>query len=97
MAVRITCINKDSGNHENPHEAISHYGWINESTNKPGKNDRLSMVKWVEKEGNDAYVKDTIGNKAYCYVRTSSKGTKFLQTYSDNKYTNNLLSLPECR
>lgn len=97
MAIRITCINKDDGNHKNPHEAISHYGWTNESTNKSGKNDRLSMVAWVEKEGNDAYVKDTIGIQAYCYVRISSIGTKFLQTYADNKYTNNLLSLPECR
>jgi len=96
MSVRITCINKDNGNHENPNEAISHYGWINESTNESGKNDRPSMVKWVE-NGNKAYVKDVSGNVAYCYVRESSKGTKFLQTYADNKYTDNLLSLPECR
>ena len=96
MSLRITCINKDNGNHENPHEAISYYGWINESTDKTGKNDRPSMVEWVEK-GNKAYVKDSNNNKAYCYVRKSSKGTKFLQTYADSKFTNNLLSLPECR
>lgn len=96
MSVRIVCINKDNGNHENPHEAISHYGWANESTNSTGKNDRLSMVNWVKK-GNKAYVKDRFGNVAYCMVRKSPKGTEFLQTVSDGRYTNNLLSLPECQ
>ena len=96
MSVRITCINKDSGNHDNPHEAISHYGWINESTKEQGKNDRQSMVDWVKK-GNKAYVRDSDGNTAYCEVRKSSRGTEFLQTYADDKYTDNLLSLPECK
>jgi hypothetical protein len=95
MSVRITCINKDNGNHTNPHEAITHYGWVNEDTDKRGRNDRPSMVKWVE-EGGTAYVKDAIGNVASCHVRTSSHGTKFLQTRADDKCTDNLLSLPEC-
>jgi len=95
MSVRITCINKDEGYHENPNEAISHYGWLNESSGKQGESDRRSMVEWVNKEGNEAYVKDD-GNIAYCYVRKSSNGIEFLQTFADSKYTNNLLSLPEC-
>lgn len=37
MAVRITCIHKSGGYHENPHEAISDFGWINEATNATGK------------------------------------------------------------
>ena len=92
--VRITCINKDGGNHSNPHEAISHYGWIN-SEGKRARSPRADMVEWLEK-GNDAYVQDSSGNKAYCHVRTSANGTKFLQTASDGYYNNNLLSLPEC-
>lgn len=33
MAIRITCINKDNGDHENPNLAITHLGWINEADN----------------------------------------------------------------
>lgn len=95
MSVRITCINKDEGYHENPNEAISYYGWINESSGKKGKDNRQTMVEWVKK-GNKEYVKDSYGNIAYCYVRKSSNGIEFLQTYADEEYTNNLLSLPEC-
>lgn len=95
MAVQIICINKDGGDHHDPHEAVSHYGWINEQNGKRGKNDRRSMVAWV-KEGNQAYVKDGYGNTAYCEVRQSAHGTEFLQTVSDGRFTNNLLELPEC-
>jgi hypothetical protein len=94
MSVRITCINKSGGHHENPHEAISHYGWIENGQSK--KTDRQTMVNWV-KQGNTAYVQDSYGNQANCQVRTSSHGTEFLQTYADNKPTDNLLSLPECK
>jgi hypothetical protein len=96
MSLRITCINKDSGNHDNPHEAISRYGWLNEISMESGKSTRQEMVEWVEK-GNTAYVKDANGNTAKCGVRTSKKGTKFLQTYSDGFYSDNLLSLSECK
>ena len=95
MTVRIVCINKSSGYHENPHEAISHYGWKNESTGESGKSDRQTMVDWI-KQGNYAYVLDQFGQKVYCSVRVSVNGTEFLQTESDNKLTNNLLSLVEC-
>ena len=95
MSVRVTCINKASGHHEEPHEAVSHYGWVDESTKNTGRSDRQVMVDWV-KQGNKAYVRDAQGNTAYCAVRKSSRGTEFLQTYADGKYTDNLLSLPEC-
>lgn len=77
MAVRITCINKSGGYHENPHEAVSAYGWKNESNGNIGKNDRESMVKWMEEEGGEAYVKDSVGNIAYCFVNQNTNGTNF--------------------
>lgn len=43
MAIKITCINKDNGYHENPNLAITHLGWINEQTNESGKNTRLEI------------------------------------------------------
>lgn len=94
MEVRIVCINKDNGNHYS-HEAVRYYGWVNENNNISDKYSREKMVKWVE-EGNKAYVRNGL-RKVYCYVRTSINGTKFLQTYADGTYTDNLLNLPECR
>jgi hypothetical protein len=29
MTIKITCITKSGGNHENPYEAISRLGWVN--------------------------------------------------------------------
>lgn len=98
MTLEITCINKDGGDHYDRHEAISDLGWLNESTSETGKCTRLAMVDWLEKNtSNQAYVKDTAGNKAYLKVRTSASGSKFVQTVADGRYTNNLLELPECR
>jgi len=95
MSVRITCINKDNGDHYDPHEAITYLGWINESTSNTGKSTRLKMVDFIEK-GNQAYVKDIYGNKVFLVVRISRAGNKYVQTRADGKLTNNLLELPEC-
>jgi hypothetical protein len=94
--VRITCINKDSGNNFDPHEAISHYGWLNPVTNETGRANRSTMVSWLEIPGNYAYVLDWLGNKTYCKVMQRN-GNKFLQTIADGRTTDNLLSLPTCR
>lgn len=97
MAVRITCINKDGGNHENPHEGITHFGWTNEETRATGKSTRVQMVDFLENQNGRAFVKDVLGNVANVGVVTSSHGTKFLRTYADGKWTDNLLTLPECQ
>ena len=94
MSVRITGVRKDHGYHYNPHEAITHYGWINEQTNATGVSDRPVMVKWVE-DGNRAYVTSAAGT-VDCYVNQSATGTKFLETRADRQASNNLLNLPEC-
>ena len=96
MSVRVTCINKSGGYHENPHEAISSFGWINESTNATGRSDREAMWKFVN-DGGDAYVRDAKGNVAKLIAKTNSRGTHYLQTVSDGKPSDNLLALPECR
>lgn len=93
--VEITCINKDGGNHENPHEGITHYGWHSYINNKSDRATREAMVKYIE-DGNNAYVSNG-SSKVYCYINKSSYGRKFLQTKADGVYTNNLLSLQECK
>lgn len=94
MSVRITAIRKDNGNHYNPHEAISHYKWINEGSGETGITNRVSMVAWMDK-GNRAYVSSRDGT-VDCFVNTSAAGNRFLQTNADSTSANNLLNLPEC-
>jgi hypothetical protein len=93
MSCRITGIRK-SGGADNPHEAISHYRWVDEQTNQTGITTRTEMVAYIDR-GGTAYVRDNLGT-VNCYVNTSRAGTRFLQTYSDNRWTDNLLDLPEC-
>jgi hypothetical protein len=94
MAVRVTCINKSGGNHENPHEAITDFGWINEQTGTTGKSTLAEMVKFIDIDKGSAYVKNGI-NVAYCYTR-QGRFYRFVQTYSDKTPTDNLLKLLEC-
>lgn len=94
--VRITCINKSEGDHEDPHHAISRLGWINEQTGENGKSTRLEVYDWIKNRGGAAYVRDARGNKATVGTRVSPSGTRFLQTYADKVWTDNLLALPEC-
>jgi hypothetical protein len=95
MPIRVTCIKKSGGYHENPHEAISTFGWIEDGTENTGQTDREAMWNWVT-AGGHAYVKDAQGNVARVYAKTNSRGTHFLQTEADGTPADNLLKLPEC-
>lgn len=97
MAIRVTCINKSGGYHADPHDAISNLGWTNEETGATGKNTRIEIYDWIKNDGGIAYVLDSRGNKAFVSTRENANGTKYLQTYADRVWTDNLLSLPECR
>jgi hypothetical protein len=97
VAIRITCISKAAGWHEDPHSAITHLNWLNEANNQRGRSTRTQIYDWLrENSTNRAYVTDWIGNRAYLYTRENGRGTKFVQTYSDTVWTDNLLALPEC-
>ena len=96
MSVRITCINKDNGNHENPHVAITDLGWINESSNETGKSTRLQVYDWIKDKNGFAYVRDSEGNQVTVGTAVTDKGTKYVRTYRDKVWTDNLLALPEC-
>ena len=96
MAVRIICVSKPSGNIRDPHEAISTLGWINEQTGARGTSTRIEIYDFLKTRGGTAYVVDSRGNKAYVGARENAHGTKFVQTYADRIWTDNLLSLPRC-
>ena len=68
------------------HEHISHLG----DTTRMWT--RTQIVEWVESGAYGFYTNDGY-RKAYVHVRTSSSGTKYVQTYADNTYTDNLLAL----
>jgi hypothetical protein len=44
-----------------------------------------------------AYVRDASGNQARVGTREHANGVKFVQTYADRVWTDNLLAQPECR
>jgi hypothetical protein len=96
MAIRITCINKSGGYHADPHHAISQLGWVNEQTGEQGKSTRLEIYDWIKNQNGVAYVVDSRNNRARVGMRENANGTKYLQTYSDEVWTDNLLALPEC-
>lgn len=95
MAFRITCISKDSGNHENPYVAISHLNWVNDQTGAPGRSTRLQMHDFLT-GGGDAYVQAGSA-RANVIAAVSAQGTKYVKTRADNTQTDNLLKLAECR
>lgn len=94
MSVKITCINKEGGYHQDTHEAITNFGWVNEQTKATGNSSLAQMVEFID-GGGVAYVK--VGqNSATCYTNTSRSGRKFVETRPDSTQVDNLLSLDEC-
>lgn len=91
--IEITGIRKDNGNHDNPHEAATHYRWIQHGTDNGGISTREKVVGWVD-DNTKAYV-ERVQPRAYCFVNESRNGTRFLQTRPDETDQNNLLELPE--
>lgn len=92
--IKITCINKDGGDHYDPNEGITYLGWINESTREVGRSTRMNIVRYLE-AGDRAYTEDLHG-KAWLVVKESRHGNKYVKTVADGRETNNLLNLPEC-
>jgi hypothetical protein len=91
--VRIHCINKERGNHYDPHEGITRFGWIDQ-TDKRGAFTREQMIAYLER-GGKAYVRDRYGDTAMLVVR-DRLGRKYVKTVADGRETDNLLFLSEC-
>ena len=96
MSVRITCITKSGGDHEDPHTAITSLGWINEENGNRGSSTRLEMYDWIKEKSGHAYVRDNAGNQVGVGTAETQRGTKYVRTFRDRVWTDNLLALPEC-
>jgi len=96
MSIRITCISKAGGNHEDAHTAISHLGWTDEATRETGNSTRIEIYDWIKNKSGYAYVRDGSGNTVRVGTAETARGTKYVRTYRDKVWTDNLLALPEC-
>lgn len=91
--VRITCITLSDTNKQ--HEHITHVG--SPQFTPPGtKWSVAQVVTAIESKQHTFYVTDGNSKRADVGVVTPTSGPKFLRTYADGKWNNNLLSLPSC-
>lgn len=94
MSIRITCIKKSGGHHQEPHEAITALTWVNEQDGSRGNSSREQMYEWV-KNGGQAFV--VFGaTRVQVVTAETSWGTRFVKTRPDHTIRDNLLSLSEC-
>jgi hypothetical protein len=96
MAVRIICINKANGQHENPYVAISHLGWVEDGTGKTGTSTREEIYDFVVNQRGEAYVASGL-TRAGLIGAVSPRGTRYVKTVANSTERDNLLELPECR
>lgn len=75
------------------HEHITDLKGTNDLSQATEDHSRVWWVTYVE-NGGKAYVKDAKGDVAYLRVRQTASGTKYVQTYADGIWTDNLLALP---
>ena len=90
---RIDCINKPDRN--SPHEHITHVGGPKPDGSGRWKDTVTNIVRLIEAKTDRFYTSEG-GVSAWVLVRTSPAGRKFLQTYADGIWKDNLLALKEC-
>jgi hypothetical protein len=90
---RIDCVNKPNRN--SPHDHITHVGGPKPDGSGRWKDTTANVVRFIEQKTHRFYTYES-GVKAWVGVNTSAAGNKFLQTYADGVWTNNLLALNEC-
>jgi hypothetical protein len=91
MAIKITDIRLEGGTE---HEHIVHLWWTNPATGQNGTGTRASVVSWIEDKNGKAYTEDSQGNRADVLVVTPKSGEKYLRTFADGLWADNLLALP---
>lgn len=84
--VQITCINKQP--RLDPYEGINYLG------NSQGKWTRQQIIVWIDAKTHTFYTL-VDGNRGDIGVVNGPNG-KYLRTYADGRWNDNLLSLPEC-
>src|SRR5215213_274369 len=83
---QVTCINKRDRN--SSHEGITHLGGTN------WKWPRAQVVESIEKKSNTFFTL-VAGKRANVGIVNGPNG-KYLRSYADDQWNDNLLALPEC-
>jgi hypothetical protein len=87
--VQVTCINKP--NRASSHEHITHLG------GSTWKWTRAQVITSIEAKTNTFFVRDAAGHRSEVgVVEPSDDRSKYVRTYADGDWNNNLLALPEC-
>jgi uncharacterized protein DUF3892 len=94
MSVRIRCIKKAGGQHENPYVAISDLGWVNETDGTQNASTRIQMYDFVKGGGEAVVVSGQY--RVRLIAAETQRGTKYVKTVADSTLQDNLLKLPEC-
>lgn len=96
MSIRIICINKAGGKHDDPHEAITRLYWVDEEpTGKQAFISREDLHDWLN-AGGKAFVHED-GARAPVIPFVSRSWKKCVKTRPDSTKKDNLLNLDECR
>lgn len=91
MDILITHVRITTGGSHHWH--IARLKGYDPATRQPYDATRAEWVDYIEK-GGKAHTRDSRGNVAYLRVRQTVNGLKYVQTYADGIYSDNLLALP---
>ena len=72
------------------HEHIASVQWIQPGTTTTGTSTRAEMVTWIDTMNGDARVRGIPDSQ----VGTVDGNPRYLRSFADNTWNNNLLSLP---
>jgi hypothetical protein len=86
--VRITACHMTGGE---SHEHIASVRWIDRADAKTGESTRAAMVEFLETKNGRAVVGEGVQQVE---VGVVDAFPKYIRTYADGKWTNNLLALP---
>jgi catechol-2,3-dioxygenase len=88
MSVEITAVHMSGGD---KHQHIANVKWKNQQTSETGASSRAVMVDWIENQKGQAVV---TGGGNTVNVGVVDATPKYLRTYADGIWSDNLLALP---
>ena len=90
---RIDCINKPDRNSR--HERITHAGGPKPDGSGRWKDTVANIIGFIERKEHRFYTQEG-DSRAWVGVQVSAAGNKYIQTYANDRWTDNLLALREC-
>lgn len=76
------------------HQHITELRWRNVDTLATGSSTRQALVDWIDDKGGRALVAPGPNQSVVGTVNPGDGRPKYLRTYADQQWNNNLLSLP---